>query len=477
MLVDGSPRVACVTPLARVAGRRVTTFEGLDDADGWADVMSATGASQCGFCTPGIIVRAASLALERRRDAAAVDRMLLAHLCRCTGWQPIREAIVAGPWTSNGGHAGAGRDDDAASVRAEIEGGVGQHVSVAVATGAGGFSDDLAPDDALVALLAADGEWVVGDSLDDARRRSGKVQGRRSTTALSWPVDVPAGSWVRTLQTTWVEPGYLEPDASWCAPGGEPSTALGNGGAFGAKVASEVTSVARRLADEHGRPVRALYTREDVVRRGPKRPPLAIAVDTDGGGVLRIAHSGDEDPARSVDVARQGLELAGFAAAPWHVEVVDVAGPPTSVALRASIVGELLAVAASLDTAPDVVALTSGARAVAEFDGDELVIHVHAGDPLDATVLRSYCTGAAHAALGMVRSEAVAVDDTGRPVDLTIRSFGILRAQDTPAIRIEIADADWGGEPLAVSDAVFAAALAAAWRSTSFAPRWPVHRR
>jgi hypothetical protein len=76
----------------------------------------------------------------------------------------------------------------------------------------------------------------------------------------------------------------------------------------------------------------------------------------------------------------------------------------------------------------------------------------------------------------MVRSEAVAVDDTGRPVDLTIRSFGILRAQDTPAIRIEIADADRGGKPLAVSDAVFAAALAAAWRSTGFAPRWPTHR-
>ncbi|MEJ7720233.1 MAG: 2Fe-2S iron-sulfur cluster-binding protein [Ilumatobacteraceae bacterium] len=477
MLVDGSPRVACVTPLARVAGRRVTTFEGLDDADGWADVMSATGASQCGFCTPGIIVRAASLAPDRRRDTAAVDRMLLAHLCRCTGWQPIKEAIVAGPGTSIGGHTGVGRDDATASVRAGMEGGVGQHVSVAVAAGAGGFSDDVAPDDALVALLAADGEWVVGDSLDDARRRSGKVQGRRSTTALSWPVGVPAGSWVRTLQTTWVEPGYLEPDAVVVRAGRravdrtrQRRSVRRQGGERG----HERRAASRRRAWATGA---SAVHREDVVRRGPKRPPLAIAVDTDGGGVLRIAHSGDEDPARSVDVARQGLELAGFAAAPWHVEVVDVAGPPTSVALRASIVGELLAVAASLDTAPDVVALTSGARAVAEFDGDELVIHVHAGDPLDATVLRSYCTGAAHAALGMVRSEAVALDDTGRPVDLTIRSFGILRAQDTPAIRIEIADADRGGEPLAVSDAVFAAALAAAWRSTSFAPRWPVHRR
>jgi len=52
--VDGTPRVACVTPARRVAGRRVTTLEGLD-ADrrqAWAQAFAATGASQCGFCTP-----------------------------------------------------------------------------------------------------------------------------------------------------------------------------------------------------------------------------------------------------------------------------------------------------------------------------------------------------------------------------------------------------------------------------------------
>src|SRR5690349_17172849 len=51
--VDGSPRVACVTPARRVAGRRVTTLEGLDPAvrGRWADAFTAAGASQCGFCT------------------------------------------------------------------------------------------------------------------------------------------------------------------------------------------------------------------------------------------------------------------------------------------------------------------------------------------------------------------------------------------------------------------------------------------
>ena len=46
--VDGTPRVACVTPLARVAGRAVTTVDGLDDAAGWAEAFCAAGASQCG---------------------------------------------------------------------------------------------------------------------------------------------------------------------------------------------------------------------------------------------------------------------------------------------------------------------------------------------------------------------------------------------------------------------------------------------
>src|ERR1700737_2921440 len=52
VLVDGSPRVACVTPARRVAGRRITTIDGMAESDRrrWADAFVATGASQCGFC-------------------------------------------------------------------------------------------------------------------------------------------------------------------------------------------------------------------------------------------------------------------------------------------------------------------------------------------------------------------------------------------------------------------------------------------
>ena len=93
--VDDRPRVSCVTPVARVSGRSVTTIEGLADADGWAVAFCEHGGSQCGFCTPGIIMRAAALDSAERCSPDAVRQSLLAHLCRCTGWQPIVESITS----------------------------------------------------------------------------------------------------------------------------------------------------------------------------------------------------------------------------------------------------------------------------------------------------------------------------------------------------------------------------------------------
>src|SRR5207342_3534745 len=87
VLVDGQPRVACVTPARRVGGRQVVTVEGLPDAHRWAEAFTASGASQCGFCTPGIIVRLAGAASRSPLTRSSVDQALLAHLCRCTGWQ------------------------------------------------------------------------------------------------------------------------------------------------------------------------------------------------------------------------------------------------------------------------------------------------------------------------------------------------------------------------------------------------------
>ncbi|HEX6422483.1 MAG TPA: molybdopterin cofactor-binding domain-containing protein [Acidimicrobiales bacterium] len=97
VLVDGKPTVSCSLALDRVAGRQVTTLEGLDPAerDRYAAAFAATGALQCGFCTPGIVVRAKYLVDKDgpalTRDKAA--RHLGGHLCRCTGYHAILDAV------------------------------------------------------------------------------------------------------------------------------------------------------------------------------------------------------------------------------------------------------------------------------------------------------------------------------------------------------------------------------------------------
>ena len=105
VLVDGAPRVSCVTPVPcvtpvrRVRDRTVTTLEGLPDdlSKAWADSFASTGGSQCGFCTPGIICRFEGLRAKgaAHNDRQAAARALQAHLCRCTGWQPVVDAWVA----------------------------------------------------------------------------------------------------------------------------------------------------------------------------------------------------------------------------------------------------------------------------------------------------------------------------------------------------------------------------------------------
>ena len=482
--VDGGARVACVTPLRRVAGREVTTLEGLDPdvRNRWAEAFSETGASQCGFCTPGIIMRLAALGGRTTEvDDSAVRVALLAHLCRCTGWCSILEAAgrVFGPDDTGGGVGeSTGRDLAAGARRAGLEGGSPQVVGPRVALGGGGFADDSAPADALVAVPDGRGGWVVAETLHDARRQAQKVQGRNSTVAVRHPLELPPGDFALTLVTTFVEPGYLEPDASWCEPGQAPASPLANGGAFGGKLSSPVAATARRLADEHGRCVRVVMAREDVVRMGPKRPPIAVGVRDDGSGVLRVARTVGSGPldrwVMAVESVAPGLV----------VEEIAVPGPPVSAEMRGAGWAEATVLLAALEArrlgrvGPGhevTVESPDRARATAVIGPDGAVrVTVAAGEVLDEVVMRSYAVGAVHQALGWVLREGVATDPEGNVLDLTIRSFGILSARDMPAVDVVVEDS--GGPAVRGSDAVFAAVAAAAWLAAGLPPAWPVQR-
>ncbi len=101
-------------------------------------------------------------------------------------------------------------------------------------------------------------------------------------------------------------------------------------------------------------------------------------------------------------------------------------------------------------------------------------MQVQAGRVLDKTVLRSYCSGAAHMAYSWVTSESLGVDPEGTVHDLTVRSFDIVSAANMPAVHVEIADD--GSEPVNGSDAVFAAVAAAVWIDRGCPPVWPTDR-
>ena len=95
--LDGAPILACITLAMACEDRDVKTVEGLAAAGvphPLQDAFDETGAAQCGFCTPGILMSAwALLERERRPSREAIALALSGNLCRCTGYTNIFEAV------------------------------------------------------------------------------------------------------------------------------------------------------------------------------------------------------------------------------------------------------------------------------------------------------------------------------------------------------------------------------------------------
>ncbi len=97
VLLDGKPIQSCLVSMEKAEGKDVTTLEGfpVEERARLAGAFAATGALQCGFCTPGILVRTKALLDQKGKDLTretAAGR-LGGHLCRCTGYTKIFEAI------------------------------------------------------------------------------------------------------------------------------------------------------------------------------------------------------------------------------------------------------------------------------------------------------------------------------------------------------------------------------------------------
>jgi len=98
VLIDGRPQFSCLTLAIEAQGADIRTVEGLATSGELHPLQQAwgeTGASQCGYCTPGMLMSAQAL-LERNPspNRTEIREALAGNLCRCTGYQAIIEAVV-----------------------------------------------------------------------------------------------------------------------------------------------------------------------------------------------------------------------------------------------------------------------------------------------------------------------------------------------------------------------------------------------
>ncbi len=104
--VDGTPTRSCVTPLQAVAGKAVTTIEGLDTPAGRAVQRAWVEADvvQCGYCQSGQVMAAAALlAANPKPTDAQIDEAMSGNLCRCGTYPRIRQAVALAAGYLRGG--------------------------------------------------------------------------------------------------------------------------------------------------------------------------------------------------------------------------------------------------------------------------------------------------------------------------------------------------------------------------------------
>jgi carbon-monoxide dehydrogenase small subunit len=99
VLVDGEPMASCLLPVQDIAGRSITTVEGVTPAEGLHPIQRAfldANGYQCGYCTPGMVMLTKAL-LDHNPDPTRDEIVdaLSGNVCRCTGYLPIIDAIEA----------------------------------------------------------------------------------------------------------------------------------------------------------------------------------------------------------------------------------------------------------------------------------------------------------------------------------------------------------------------------------------------
>ena len=196
-LVDGMPKVTCALPARKAEGRSVLTLEGLDPAERELIARSfvAAGGLQCGFCTPGIVLRTKAIVDKNPTPTRAeIAKALDVHLCRCTGYVRILDGIEL--------YARLRREGGAPPTLHE-DGRVGSPLArlggVPLALGDRPFVDDLEVEGLLHgALLLSEHARARVVSIDTSRARA-----LPGVVAVATADDVPGERWVGQLYPDW----------------------------------------------------------------------------------------------------------------------------------------------------------------------------------------------------------------------------------------------------------------------------------
>ena len=321
------------------------------------------------------------------------------------GARPARPRPGRGPGRPRGRGAPAGRDPTWSSVEA-------------------GFADDTGPPDALVAVPDGRGGYAVAETLGEARAQAGKVQGRSTGLALDHPGRLPPGD---VGPRRCGPPGWSRPTSSrrLVVPARAASRPppYGNGGAFGGKLHSPVAERRPAPGRRARRPVRVLLVprgrgapRAQATPGGRRRRRRTARGPPGGGAPRRLGPARwRRSPPGGRGGPRAGARGGRLCRAP------HLARPPGRGVGRGRRAGRR---GPPSWRRPGPGARSrrprrrsrprAGGRWPAAGPTAPSTCEVDAGEVLDAVVLRSYCIGAAHQALGWVRSEGMAVDADGR---------------------------------------------------------------
>jgi aldehyde oxidoreductase len=200
VFVDGKATVACQYDMAKVEGTSVVTLEGVDEVERqrFADAFAACGGLQCGFCIPGIVMRAKA---QIDKKGAGLTRAgmaphLGAHLCRCTGYVKILDAI----------EAVAQGEVPTPSLSAEIGGAGAKYEAGPLALGDRGYIDDIRipgmlhaalhlTDHARADIIAIDTSAALAAPGVEAVFTAADLPGELRVGLIhkDWPVMIPVG--------------------------------------------------------------------------------------------------------------------------------------------------------------------------------------------------------------------------------------------------------------------------------------------